>query len=163
MCEVEGEEVSIDEGCLYNVDDEEEAHDDHEFVEDTVERSVLYIAPSPYAPSRQERAEHNVTHCPYRSWCPHCRAGKGKSTPHVKQKRQAKGDRLPMIGIDDAFMSNQGNSEQEYAEMKIMVVKDRASKYVFGVPVPQKSWMTPNGLFANWLTSSSSLGIQEHY
>ena len=56
----------------------------------------------------------------------------------MQQKNKSEKDRLPTIGIDYAFMSNQGNVEQDYAEIKIMVVKDSASKYVFGVPVPQK-------------------------
>ena len=138
MCEDEDVEVVVKDGQLHNIEDEDEAHEDQEFVEDTAEGSSPYIAPSPYAPSRQERAEHNVTHCPYRSWCPHCRAGKGKSTPHMQQKSKSEEDRLPTIGIDYAFMSNQGSIEQDYAEIKIMVVKDSVSKYIFGVPVPQK-------------------------
>jgi len=27
---------------------------------------------SPYQPSKREIDEHNITHMPYRSWCPHC-------------------------------------------------------------------------------------------
>ena len=38
--------------------------------------------PDPKLPSKQEIEEHNITHLPYRSWCPHCVAGRGLSTPH---------------------------------------------------------------------------------
>ena len=31
----------------------------------------------PGAPTPREIEEHNVTHMPFRSWCPHCVAGTG--------------------------------------------------------------------------------------
>ena len=43
-----------------------------------LETSSPKIVSSPYAPSRQERAEHRITHCPFRSWCPDCVAGKNQ-------------------------------------------------------------------------------------
>ena len=42
---------------------------------------------SPYAPSRQEVIEHNITHCPYRSWCRKCVMGKAKCDPHLNSLR----------------------------------------------------------------------------
>ena len=32
--------------------------------------------------SRKEREEHELTHIPYRSWCPHCVRGRGRNQPH---------------------------------------------------------------------------------
>ena len=107
-------------------------------VEDTFELCQPCVASSPYAPSRQERAEHNVTHCPFRSWCKHCVEGKAKNSPHYVDKSKDPESRVPIVSVDYAFMSNRGSVEQEYAEAKIMVIKDDKSKYVFSVPVPQK-------------------------
>ena len=38
--------------------------------------------PAPSTPSAEEEANHNMTHLPYRSWCPQCVRGKGKASPH---------------------------------------------------------------------------------
>ena len=65
-------------------------------------------------------------------------AGKAKSSPHYVNKSKDSESRVPKISMDYAFMSNRGSVEQEYAEAKIMVIKDDKSKYVFNAPVPQK-------------------------
>ena len=36
-------------------------------------------------PSSEEVEVHNLSHVPYRSWCPHCVKGKGVASKHVKQ------------------------------------------------------------------------------
>ena len=33
-------------------------------------------------PSEEEVERHNLNHIPFRSWCPHCVAGKGIATQH---------------------------------------------------------------------------------
>ena len=33
----------------------------------------------PRDPSKEERAQHEMTHLPYRSWCRHCVRGRGKT------------------------------------------------------------------------------------
>ena len=41
----------------------------------------------PKLPTEKEVEEHNLTHLPYRNWCPHCVAGKGKAASHFKKVR----------------------------------------------------------------------------
>ena len=53
----------------------------------------------PKQPSPQKVQEHNSTHLPYRSWCPICVQGRGKSAPHQKQT-----SRKPSIQIDFAYL-----------------------------------------------------------
>ena len=38
----------------------------------------------PRLPSVREVEEHNLTHLPYRNWCPHCVRGRGKDLDHRK-------------------------------------------------------------------------------
>ena len=115
-----------------------------------IETSKPRIAPSPYAPSRQERAEHNIAHCPFRSWCAHCVAGKCKSTPHSMGPGDKDQASIPNVGVDYAFMSDKGDQAGlEIGEVKILAIKDDKSKYTFAVPVPKKVWRTKNGLFAS--------------
>ena len=50
----------------------------------------------------QEREAHNVTHMPFRSWCPHCVNGKAKDRPHKKQDQSEK--MVPDIVFDNGFL-----------------------------------------------------------
>ena len=108
--------------------------------EDTAERVTGFKSPhTPFAPSRQERAEHNISHCPFRSWCAHCVMGKAKSNPHYASPPSVKSEHsIPLIGVDYAFCSNTGADDEDWAEIKIMAVKDAVSKYTCAVPMPVK-------------------------
>ena len=46
--------------------------------------------PEPKEPSPTEVNRHNLTHLPYRSWCPHCVAARRANAPHARgsQARQ---------------------------------------------------------------------------
>ena len=104
-----------------------------------MESSKPKLAFSPYEPSRQERCEHNITHCPFRAWCRHCVAGKAVSSPHVVTSgKDTDESKMPVLGMDYAFMSNAGESSVSRSEVKVLVMKDSKSKYLFTVPVPQK-------------------------
>ena len=55
--------------------------------------------PEPKPPSREDVRKHNLTHWPYRSWCPFCVMGRRNADPHF----QAKGpdDRtVPLMVLD---------------------------------------------------------------
>ena len=45
------------------------------------EKSIKYVK-EPGTPTAKERAEHNHTHWPYRSWCEHCVKGRALGQPH---------------------------------------------------------------------------------
>ena len=54
----------------------------------------------PNEPSEQQRQVHNLTHLPFRSWCPHCVRGK------VKDQQSAKPtDRQPVSQVDYCFVT----------------------------------------------------------
>ena len=98
--------------------------------------------PAPYTPSRQERMEHDLTHVPYRSWCPHCVRGKALALGHYARKPMDEEEmRVPLVALDYAFLKKTGVDESgtpEIGEVTTMVVKDRRSKCTFPIPVPQK-------------------------
>ena len=54
---------------------------------------------APKQPTQQEVQEHNLTHMPYRSWCPICVQGMGRSTSHLQQT-----SRKPIIQVDFAYL-----------------------------------------------------------
>ena len=41
----------------------------------------------PLLPRDDEVREHQLTHLPFRSWCPHCVRGRGKEMNHTKKNR----------------------------------------------------------------------------
>ena len=57
----------------------------------------------PYTPTQKEIDEHTPLHIPYRSWCPHCVAGKGGSGHH--RTDSAKEKLGTTISLDYCFMT----------------------------------------------------------
>ena len=52
------------------------------------------------APTLKEKEEHNLTHLPYRSWCPACVAGRGRGPLHRKRKEEAEEERPLTVCLD---------------------------------------------------------------
>ena len=76
-----------------------EADEDRTEMEESVQLKALR---SPLQPSAEEVQKHNITHCPYRSWCRACVAGKGKSLAHKDEGYEAS-HVLPTLSIDYGF------------------------------------------------------------
>ena len=62
----------------------DDVHDVDE--EDPQEANPARGLTAPAQPTQQERAEHELTHLPFRSWCPRCVANKGRADNHPKQR-----------------------------------------------------------------------------
>ena len=84
----------------------------------------------PNAPTAEERAQHLVSHLPYRSWCRSCVAGRGRSDPHFARGHRQ--DSLPVIAIDYAFL---GRTEEA---SPILVMKDSGHRWPGGEVLPSK-------------------------
>ena len=54
---------------------------------------------APKQPTPQEILEHNVTHLPYRNWCPICVQSRGRQNNHPKQH-----SKLPIIQLDFGYI-----------------------------------------------------------
>ena len=54
---------------------DEEAEDE----EESIQMKALRV---PTQPSADEIQQHNIAHCPFRSWCRACVAGRGRSLAH---------------------------------------------------------------------------------
>ena len=98
---------------------------------------------SPSAPSRQEMLEHSITHYTFRSWCVHCTMGKCKASQH-KISGASEASEVPIVGFDDAFLSDRGSKSEEDTEdvddttLKMLVAHDSKSKVCPAIPVPQQ-------------------------
>ena len=75
-------------------DDEDDVGDDaggeldgDEMQKEGEEAVVPKLVRDPGEPTAQERAEHEKTHLPYRSWCKFCVMGRGRDLPHRAKDR----------------------------------------------------------------------------
>ena len=69
------------------------------------------------APTKAEVEEHNRTHAEYRSWCPHCVAGKSISAQHCR--RDPNEEKLGVtISIDYAFRTAE-EAEEDLAPILV--------------------------------------------
>ena len=75
----------------------------------------------PRCPSAQERAEHELTHLPFRIWCKACVEGRLENRPHPIAQREHD---VPTVLMDYAFVSK----EDEQRSTTLLVMKDRESR-----------------------------------
>ena len=85
----------------------------------------------PKLPSQKEVEEHCLTYLPYRNWCAHCVAGKGRMAPRFKHPDRADG--LTEIHVDYCFMLTKGEPLAT-----ILAAKERSTKMKMATVVPLK-------------------------
>ena len=89
---------------------EEDVEHKYEYDTDNEEETQQAQRPrgmkAPQQPTRQERFEHELTHLPYRSWCPICVKSKGRTDNHPKQT-----SRQPVIQVDFTYMKAFGDKQ----------------------------------------------------
>ena len=83
----------------------------------------------PGEPSSSERKQHELTHLPFRDWCPHCVKAKGRHGPAKKQI-----DRQPVIQVDYCFSA----TNKDLPLQKILSAVDVISGLGMAVVVPSK-------------------------
>ena len=71
-----------------------------------VVRSLL----DPKLPSEEELHRHNLTHMPYRSWCPHCVRGRGKEMSH-RRKKDLEEASVPEYHLDYCFPGDEDGNK----------------------------------------------------
>ena len=103
--------------------------------------------PIPDTPSREQVRQHRLTHRPFRSWCPHCVRGKGRSDQHRRSGQKDEHSDIPKVVSDYFFIGQRrpiGRVEREQAEAEaeregqtpILVIKDCKSKALFAHACP---------------------------
>ena len=78
----------------------------------------------PKEPTEKEIVEHNATHVPYRSWCPHCVAAAGKATPHSTTTTDTDEKCVPCLHTDYWFMRDGPGTEAT----PVIVLRDDDTK-----------------------------------
>ena len=109
---------------------QEDLEPEFDYEEEAGSRALVKVA-DPKLPSAEEVETHNLTHLPYRSWCPHCVRGKGKTMDH---RRAGRGKTIPELHVDYCFMGSTGDATTRC----IVVAKDYEHKCVMASVVPVK-------------------------
>ena len=108
----------------------------------------------PGAPTEAEVEKHNVTHLPFRSWCPACVEGKARDKHHKKREYQHNKE-IPEIVFDYGFMGAEGEET-----IAIQVAKDRRTRMIFAHVVPKKGITHEHGA-AEMTKDIAKLGYNE--
>ena len=84
----------------------------------------------PRLPTQKEVDEHNLTHLPYRNWCPICIKAKGKDMDHILVDKERK---VSEYCFDYCFPGDEFGYK-----MTVLVGKERLSGMKFAITVPMK-------------------------
>ena len=102
------------------------------------------IGRRPDIPTRQEIEEHLPLHAHYRSWCPHCHAGKSTSKQH---RGLEDGEPLgPCVSLEYAFKYG---DEKEESTSPMLVAVDKRTGAIWALEVDSKG--VDSGAGATWL------------
>ena len=87
----------------------------------------------PNTPTVEEYMKHQITHYPFKSWCPICVKNAAQNNPHksVSHVRQTE-----VFGIDYMYMTSKPTKEE--IAHPILVIKGRISGGVWALPVTRK-------------------------
>ena len=96
---------------------------------------------APAKPTAEMIAMHEISHIPFRAWCPHCVRGRGKSFQHRRVDHSQDDKDHPVVSIDYAFFGAPGELPADAVggqKMPVLVVRDRFTKSLFSHLVPAK-------------------------
>ena len=94
---------------------------------------------APMKMSDKEREEHELTHTPFRAWCPYCVRARGRNTGHLKNQgiNKDKSNEVPRMSMDYFFMS-QEDEKASANPIMVMVDERTGEKYARAVGTKAK-------------------------
>ena len=88
--------------------------------------------PSPVLPSKAEVEAHNLTHIPYRNWCPVCVAARRKNNPHYANREEKRA--VPLLVADYCFPGEAGDEDH----LTVLVGRVSPKQSLIAVPCDRK-------------------------
>ena len=101
--------------------------------ESGVEARTPWRVREPGDPTPEERAQHELTHLPFRSWCRFCVMGRGRQEGHFRQSKKESSDNMPEISLDYAFPASEGG-----VGVTMLVARERRTRMTCATVVPKK-------------------------
>ena len=96
------------------------------------EAQVPLSAREPDQPTEEERRHHELTHMPFRSWCPHCVQGRQDSLPHRPSPTTVLA--VPEVAMDYCFLGR----ARSPSSATVLIMKDRGSRSILASVVQSK-------------------------
>ena len=105
--------------------------------EDEEEGAVPKKIANPRAPTKYEVEQHNLTHIPFRNWCPSCVRGKSTNNHHATKHEDPKNkiEAIPTIGMDYWYM---GEEDRKAQANPLLIVFDEEDEAVAAGAVGKK-------------------------
>ena len=94
----------------------------------------LHSLPLPRQPTEEEVQLHQLTHLPFRPWCPHCVACKSKEDKQRLLDEEPR-RRIPSLEVDYCYVKEQSREQGT----TVMVVLDTGTKNLLAIPIPSKA------------------------
>ena len=121
--------------------------EDAEAEEESGEAKASRRITQPRLPSSEERRIHELTHCPYRSWCEHCIRGQGSEYRHSTVTGANAEEGVPRVIMDYCFLTegvkkkSDDHTEEETAStsMTALVMKETLCGSVWAYALKSKS------------------------
>ena len=104
--------------------EDEEDQDVDEILCEPCDSAPIVIAKSPSCPTREEIEYHNVTHLPYRSWCPVCVQARGREDDHKRKKVKVE-ETIPTIVMDYKSFGQEPSDDK----VTSLVVRDKRTTW----------------------------------
>ena len=84
--------------------------------------------------SDKEREAHELTHTPFRAWCPYCVRARGRSTSHLKNQgiNKDRSNEVPRRNMDYFYVS-QDDEKASANPIMVMVDERTGEKYARAV------------------------------
>ena len=89
--------------------------------------------PAPIVPKKAKIEIHNLTHLPYRSWCPHCVAARRPNSHHRKSSRSSRRT-MPLVIADYAYIRD----HLDVSLATILVVRIKPSNLLMATVCDEK-------------------------
>ena len=91
------------------------------------------VRPSAMRPGAEAVRQHNLTHCPYQSWCEVCVASKGRSDHYHREAPQPMDGDIARIQMDFMFVGAEGTFVDEPTANTTVLMVMRAKTDEYGV------------------------------
>ena len=133
----EPSEMNLDEGQgRGRRTEKEEEGAPRRMVQDEVEGGRMRNIGDPRLPSQREVEAHNLTHVPYRNWCPHCVRARGRDLDHRRSLQDER--KIPEFSFDYCFLGDAAGSKAT-----VLVGRERVTGMTMASVVPVKGTSGP--------------------
>ena len=95
----------------------------------------------PGKPTQREVDEHEISHYPFRSWCPYCVKGKAVSCPHRSRDHRDEGlleTGVPTVSLDYCWADDSDDGDERVDSSPVLIMYINVIDALFAVSTKKK-------------------------